>query len=282
MTELSQHAKSQLRLAKQGFEPQPGDRDRVRGALMTALALGAASATLSKVASGATVDTGLAGPAQIGGVASTGTQVTGGALLATQQGLLGKAILVAALAGGAAGTIGYQWGYTRGSQQATQPAAVQTRTTPMAATAPVTGPPVAAPPQTVVPPALPEQELEKGIPAVLVPLAAPVDPQPSGTHPDAEEVLQLERVQRALRDGYPALALAILSELDQKLPHGRLHEERSAARAVARCAMDGSAPAVLESFTKRYPGSMYWERVAAACATKSPVSATELRGTGQE
>lgn len=282
MTELSQHAKSQLRLAKQGFEPQPADRDRVQGALMTALALGAASAPLSKVASGVTVDTGLAGPAQIGGVASTATQVTGGAVLATQQGLLGKAILVAALAGGAAGTIGYQWGYARGSQQVAQPAAVLTRTTPMAATAPVTGPPVAVPPETAAPPAPPEQELKKRIPTTLVPPAAPADPEPSGTRPDAEEILQLERVQRALRDGYPALALAILNDLDQKVPRGRLHEERSAARAVARCVMDGSAPAVLESFAKRYPDSMYWERVAAACATKSPVPATELRGTGQE
>lgn len=275
MNELSQYAQEQLRLAKRGFGPVPSDRERVHGSLMAALALGAAASTHT-------------------GAAAAGTpQVTSGALLTAQQGLVGKAMLVVALAGGAAGTVGYQLGYSKASQQiAAQPAAVRQPTTPLAAdeiTAPSPLPVVAAPiVAPAIPPAIPDSPEQKlGTRAASNGLAQPAsaDPAPAGTSPEAEEILQLERVQRALRDGYPALALAILGELDQKVPRGRLHEERSAARVIARCSMGEPSPDLSESFATRYPGSMYLERVAAACTPekgKSLGTATEKAGGGQD
>lgn len=276
MNELSQHAKEQLRLAKQSLSPHSSDRERVQGALLTALALGAASAAHTTTA-------------HAGATSMGAPQVTSGIALAAQQGLLAKTALVIALASGVGGAVGYQVGYSRAAQQVTPetPAAQQSAPPVVVVTNDIAQAPIAIP-VLPAPVAMPESPAQKSAPraaSTAMAQAAPADLAPMSTSPEAEEILQLERVQRALRDGYPALALAILGELDQKVPRGRLHEERSAARVIARCGMGEASPELSESFANRYPGSMYLERVAAACTAvkaKSLGSTTETGRAGQD
>jgi hypothetical protein len=80
------------------------------------------------------------------------------------------------------------------------------------------------------------------------------------------EVRALERVQRALRDRAPGEALALLQQLDRDVPQGRLVEERSAARALARCELGQGEPlAHALEFSQRFPASVYFTRVRKTC-----------------
>jgi hypothetical protein len=84
-----------------------------------------------------------------------------------------------------------------------------------------------------------------------------------------EEVRTLRRVERALREGNPRLALALLEDLDRAVPNGQLGMERSAASTLARCALGyGSPSALLEDFSKQHPSSAYLARIRQECATK--------------
>jgi hypothetical protein len=82
------------------------------------------------------------------------------------------------------------------------------------------------------------------------------------------EVRALRAVERALRDGEPGLALALLRELDRAVPDGSLVEEREATAAIARCAL-GQAPFGVDlgrDFAERHPDSVYLSRVQQGCA----------------
>lgn len=93
----------------------------------------------------------------------------------------------------------------------------------------------------------------------------PASPQPSD--PAYEELSMLRRAERAIRAGEPLLALGLLRELDERFPNGRLKEERTAARTMARCqrALDAEARSQAAAFDARYPHSVYGERVRALC-----------------
>lgn len=81
------------------------------------------------------------------------------------------------------------------------------------------------------------------------------------------EVIQLRRVQRALREGNPRLALVLLDDLDTAVPRGRLGEERAAARVIARCVLGaGPASVLAEDFAAAFPNSVYAARVKQACS----------------
>jgi hypothetical protein len=82
-----------------------------------------------------------------------------------------------------------------------------------------------------------------------------------------EELRMLRRVERAQRQGNARLALSLLDDLDESVPHGVLGEERFAARTVALCTLGyGSREALQSAFVARHPGSVYAARVAEACA----------------
>lgn len=84
------------------------------------------------------------------------------------------------------------------------------------------------------------------------------------------ELDALRRVERALRENQPRRALALLRELDRRVPHGQLREERFAAISVARCMLDAAPKQVLRAqFTARYPDSVYLARVEQSCTDKS-------------
>jgi hypothetical protein len=85
-----------------------------------------------------------------------------------------------------------------------------------------------------------------------------------------EEVRTLRRVERALREQNPRLALALLAELDRAVPQGQLGEERFAASTQARCALGyGDRSALLEAFSRGHASSAYLARIRQACAPKT-------------
>jgi hypothetical protein len=81
-----------------------------------------------------------------------------------------------------------------------------------------------------------------------------------------QEVRTLRRVERALREQNPRLALALLSDLQRDVPQGQLLEERSAAETMARCSLGFGAKLVLSrEFSERYAESAYVARVRQVC-----------------
>jgi hypothetical protein len=96
---------------------------------------------------------------------------------------------------------------------------------------------------------------------------------PSTAQPLDAELALLRRVERALRNGDPALALALLAELDDRYPQTRLAEERLAARTIADCRLDHpDAAARARAFLRERPASVYSERVQSACALETPAT----------
>lgn len=80
------------------------------------------------------------------------------------------------------------------------------------------------------------------------------------------ELALLQRAERALRAGEPALALSFLAELEREYPETRLGEERRAARLMAHCARgDVQATAEAERFLQARRASVYSDRVRELC-----------------
>jgi hypothetical protein len=134
--------------------------------------------------------------------------------------------------------------------------------------------PVTATPPTIVPaptPATPASA--NGPPAaarVVRPKARPTAAPPATAASLEAELRALRAVERALRDGQPGMALALLRELDRTIPDGQLMEEREATSAIARCAA-GDVPFGVDltrDFRERHPDSVYLGRVTQGCAGK--------------
>lgn len=146
---------------------------------------------------------------------------------------------------------------------------------------------VALPAAGVPEPAIPEPAPIESAPAAAAELeqepaaearaAANDTPAPRATRPRAkpraalpqplnDELALLQRVERALRKGDPALALALLRELDERFPESRLVEERLAARHMADCRIEApDAVARARRFLDEHPLSVYRQRIQLAC-----------------
>lgn len=94
------------------------------------------------------------------------------------------------------------------------------------------------------------------------------------SNPLGEEVLLLQRVERAIRAGDAELALSFLAELDRRFPVSPLREERAAARVLADCARASVSTdpnawreprAVAERFLASRAGSVYSDRIRGLC-----------------
>jgi hypothetical protein len=232
-----------LAAARRGLSPTAADQARVRRATDAALAPGGAATTV-RAAPWAT-----------------------------------RVVVVGAIAAGAAG-LGYRVGVRAGREQAASERAVATASPARAEPTPPPVPtangawspeergrivaPTAATPR-------PSVAHRRNVADAAVAPAAPGVPAASL----AEEVRALRAVERALREGNPGFALALLRELDRAVPNGQLVEERLATRTIARCAT-GDVPIgvdLADDFAARHPDSVYGRRVADACAeTDSPVS----------
>jgi hypothetical protein len=178
---------------------------------------------------------------------------------------------------GVAGGIGYLAGWHAGQRAVPVPAVVRA-TSPVehAPALPASGPARAATPPVsgdrAMRPASPRTPRELK-PQTVAPGAAL-----SAADSLAKEVEALRAVDRALRDGQPGLALALLRELDQVVPNGKLDEERVASGAIARCASGAAPPGsdLATEFANRYPRSVYRDRVEAACGE------TDFAGAGDQ
>lgn len=197
-------------------------------------------ADAERVLRAATLAVGAVAPAAIGGklVASATARWIASLLLAVAT----------------AGTGGYALGYRTAQHQRT-PAPVVAKA------------PALAPTDVSLPAPAPEPFLPP--PAARVPLRnqrqaaswpADFDPAPSLE----AETRAMRRIESALRDQKPDLALRLLAQLEQAPGPGQLMEERLAATAVARCAKQPD-PERSREFAARFPQSVYRGRVERAC-----------------
>jgi hypothetical protein len=82
----------------------------------------------------------------------------------------------------------------------------------------------------------------------------------------SEEAKELRRVDRAIRSEMPVLALSLLNDLDARIPHGALGEERAAARLMARCmTSDPDASEAAATWLRSHARSVYAPRVRESC-----------------
>ena len=89
---------------------------------------------------------------------------------------------------------------------------------------------------------------------------------PSSPNDSAAELALLERIDRALRNSDPALAHALLGELEARQPRTHFSEERGAARIMADClAGERSARESAGRFLEAHPASVYASRLRALC-----------------
>jgi hypothetical protein len=86
-----------------------------------------------------------------------------------------------------------------------------------------------------------------------------------------EEVRQLRRIERAIRDGNPRLALVIGEDLDRTIPRGQLLLERRAASAMAECQLDvPDARVRAQRFIDQSASNTYAARVREICQLQPP------------
>lgn len=107
--------------------------------------------------------------------------------------------------------------------------------------------------------------------SAVAPVATPAVARPRRVEADddlAGELVLIQQAQRALARGDGDAALAALDAHARAHPHGRLAEERQAARVLALCATGRAdeARAAATRFLIRYPTSAQAARVGGACA----------------
>lgn len=122
---------------------------------------------------------------------------------------------------------------------------------------------VVATPGAVLEP-VPSPPVPKDIPA-RTPRTSPV--RPAAPPSLASELAFMRTVQAELGAGAPARALDLLREYPARFPGGHLGEEALALRAVAGCGvrLDAASQATAAGFVQARPGSLFAQRVRAAC-----------------
>jgi hypothetical protein len=208
--------------------------------------------------------------------ATLGAAASAGALLepsfrSSGTALSGKAahFLLGVLALGLAGTVGYGLGHRAGSTSVRAVPAVASARRIEADFAGEWEPGSRASTQ----PELPERSSPEPAPATTVPPTqrqrGPITglvPQKDNDSGLDEEVRQLRRIERAIREGNPRLALVLAEELDRAIPGGQLHAERGAAAMMAGCQLGvEGAEARAARFVAQNPSSGYAARLRELC-----------------
>lgn len=297
---MSPDARALLDAARGADEPTAEDRDRLRGAIVTSLAGGAALASSAVAGSTAAAATsGVAGTA-IAGTAITGTAIAGTATVGTGTiaGLSMFALTAKVVAAVAVVSVAGAVVLSSAPESASESAVVATTLDE----APTVGPAVITPRRAL--PSVESVEVE-----VAVILAPPVDvsaeiqaavepaivptprrrrialrsaaPAPTADEPAVQasaseapassadslgaELRLLRAAQRARSTGETARAISLLHQHRQSFPAGALALERDATLALCACdAGQGSTAAA--GFLAAHPGSPLAARVRAACA----------------
>ncbi len=259
--ELSVGARALIDEVREVDGPAPGDRDRVKRALVAAIA-GGASLAASTAASTAAAGT----------TAATATAAAGGLSLGVK---IAAVALVAAALGGTALVV------TAPPEPAPAPRRAAVHAPARPSEPEILRPAIEpAPPATVAPePVAAEVAEELPAPEVVasaeVPDVAPrVRRAPAAPLEIArvdstltEELALLRDAQRAMQADHPHDALSRLDDHARRFPSGVLEEEREAARVLALCRADRAdeARALAERFLRERPSSPHRARVRAAC-----------------
>jgi hypothetical protein len=284
MSELDSEEEQILARTRRAFSPSDADAARVLRATSLALGLPVSGAVCANAAAhaGATASGGA------NAAASTGVAKLSPLTAAAGKWLAGLAVVCAAAGGG------YVYGFRAGREvsQREAAAAVATTATPANATLkPTSAPP--DPTRATPTPAIAVRSLSDSAHAASTAPAPATAPQPSAAAENAvtrdapparslgakppvaastqahaqslqAELRALRRVESSLREGKAELALRVLTQLDRDFPRGQMLEERAAAWALARCT-GARSHEVANEFNQRHPGSVYAERVLAAC-----------------
>jgi hypothetical protein len=275
MTELSDEARALFDAARSAHEPNGRDRERVRQSVLVRVGAIAAGSSLTRAGLGATSGT------------STAAMWAG-------KGIATKVVLGLALIG-SAGTGAY---YVAHSPKESSPAPrlelrAKREAPPVALERNTTVPPAPSPPSE---PAIPSRShrpavldhattiASKDVPSNTGPSPAvsafPDVPSVADTAPTAAlptiapssaltlEAQGLSAVERALRNGRAAEALALLDQQERTFRGGKLDLERQAARIIALCAVgrQAEARAFAARFLARAPSSFLAARVRNTCA----------------
>jgi hypothetical protein len=248
MLDPEQPAREVLARARRGLSPTASDAARVLAGLDAAL-LGGPEAGSQPPSNGS----------PLGEPAVEAARHVSGGVLAWAAKLAAIGVIA-----GAAGTAGYALGLRAGRAEGRPNSpATEVAASAVTAAAPKVDPGEKLATVATAPPLPDSVKLARSAaPPAPSASAFPLSPEQSL----AEETRALARVERALRNGNPGLALLLLDELGRAVPHGRLMEEREAAWAITRCQLGRGAPNTLvEDFARRYPNSVYLKRVEKTC-----------------
>jgi hypothetical protein len=289
MNDLGAEARSILDAGRDGDEPAPGDRARIRGAVLRAIAAGGAS-----------------GAVTIAGEAAAGAKVAGG--LTTGWKVFLCIAALGAVGGGAAGARHVLAAAPPNTSPSASPvaappaqtAAVVTTNVGAASTSPAPAPspavgdaePAADPPARAAaaprvnptpivvarapqrdPVASPPIEAPAAIErtaaieaTAAAPPTAPAPPAPADADTLIDETRRLRDAHAAMKGGDPSRALSLLEEQSAVGP--KLREERAAARVLALCQLGrvDEAKAAAGRFLAESPRSPLADRVRASCA----------------
>lgn len=256
------------------ISPTRDDKARLRARILApAGLLGPESAGPDVIAPGATVAPG----AQAAAHSALGPWAT-----LQAAGWVGAATALTLL--GVGGGVGFWLGHEVASSRAQSSAAFEVPAP--VAEAPDRSP--SAPPARATPPAPTEaadvpaappaaSETRREPPPAGVPARAHTARRRAESSPINDELALLRRVERALRNNDPALARALLGELDERFPDSRLGEERSAARRIADCRSgEPGASESARAFLREHAASVYRKRIVLACALDGEKASTTL------
>lgn len=261
MNELGPEAQEVLLEGRDGDNPTPADRARIRAALMSAIVTGAA-ATAAGQAQAAT-EIGL--PASVGTTKPVVTSIFGS--------VFAKGIAIVCL--GVAGTGAWlAWPDEKTKEAPVASPKLEKPTDSIAAS-------TAAP--TPSPTTETEVLLEKPLDPIpnastLASASKPVPVRPAGPLPEPDvpvesadsllaETDRLRKAHGAMREGNAEKALTLLSDQAAEGEGQKLREERSAARVLALCKLGRVAEAQAEAaaFLAQNPQSPLADRVRKAC-----------------
>lgn len=249
MTSIQDQESEWLANLREAMSPPPAEQDRIRVRLAAQLAAG----TLGWTARADAI------PSDLGDAA--------GHIRPVARGLAGKLTTAGVIA-----AVGFGGGFVTARGVSVAPS-----TQPSASTiAPIFLPAPVAPPAPLAPASPPAPSVaiavESNPPDGRRESEAAAERSAAGEPANSaqtlsEEARELRRADRAARGGMPTLALGILNELDSRIPHGALGEERAAARLIARCgAQDPEAPGAATAWLRRHAQSVYAPRLRSACS----------------
>jgi hypothetical protein len=99
----------------------------------------------------------------------------------------------------------------------------------------------------------------------------------------ADELLLLQRAERAIRAGNGPLARSFIADLEARFPRTALGQERAAVLVLAACAAsEPDAASAARTFITQHPNSVYLDRIRDACdLAPSPGTPPDVTGNAQ-